>query len=111
MILHNNKWQWGDSYTIIEEDGMGMIEFDVTKDEPEVAYVKGLSVFRTHRLHGLGNRLLDEALQEAKKRGCKYAWLHASKEDFVFKWYLRRGFKYYGDKVNENGFVPMFMEL
>lgn len=111
MIIHHNTWKWGDTYTLITEDGKATIEVTVSYDEPEVAYLKGLSVYEPEREKGLGRRMLCEAITLSNKIGCKYAYLHADKDSFVFAWYKRFGFQYFGDKPNENGFVPMFVQL
>ena len=111
VLIHINNWKWGRSFTIIENDATAVIEFTVSNDEPELAYLKGLSVHCDSRKEGLGNKMLDTAMTQAKRNGCKYAYLHAEKDSFVFDWYKRKGFKYYGDAPDENGFVVMYTEL
>ena len=111
MVLHINEWKWGKSFTIITLEGKAMIEVTISNDEPELAYLRGLSVIPSERRRGFGKALLAEAIQLAKSNGCKYVWLHADKESFVFEWYKKFGFKYYGEAVNENGFVPMFADI
>lgn len=111
MVIHKNEWKWGKSFYLIEEDGTATISVSVTNDEPEQAYISGLSVLKGHRRKGLGTMFMNMALVEAKSLGCKYAYLMADKDSFVFEWYKRMGFKYYGHKQDDNGFVPMYREI
>jgi len=111
MIIHHNIWKWGDTYTIIRYDGKAKVEVTISNDEPEVAYINGLSVYEPQRGKGYGKIMLEDAIAQANKIGCKYAYLHCDKDSFVFDWYKQRGFQYFGDKPNENGFVPMYVQL
>ena len=111
MIIHKNEWKWGKSFYLIEEDGTATISVSITNEEPEQAYFSALSVYEPRRNEGRGRKMILSAIDIAKENGCKYAYLMADKDSFVFEWYKRLGFKYYGDKANENGFVPMFIEL
>ena len=110
-VIHKNEWQWGKTFTIVRENGRAIVGLSISEDEPELGYINGLSVVGTIRRLGKGTRMLNDAIELAKKNGCKYAYLHCDKDSFVFDWYKRLGFKYYGDKTNENGFVPMYIEL
>jgi len=110
-VVHCNQWKWGRSFDIITEDAFGTISMSITNDEPEQAYISGLSVHHIHRHKHLGSQLMQRAMSLAKKEQAKYAYLMADKDSFVFDWYLRLGFKYYGHKPDENGFVPMYYTL
>lgn len=111
MVIHSNLWKWGRSFDIIANDGTATISVSVTNDEPEQAYISGLSVWSPSRRKGLGTRFVNMALVQAKECGCKYAFIMADKDSFVFDWYKRMGFKYYGHKQDDNGFVPMYREI
>lgn len=111
MVIHKNEWKWGDSFTLILEDATAFITVNITNDEPELAYISGLSVSPSRRNYGCGRVMLLNALDVARKNNCKYAFLMADKDSFVFEWYKRMGFKYYGHKQDENGCVPMYIEL
>ena len=111
MVIHKNEWKWGKSFDFIADDGTATISMSITNDEPLQAYFSGLSVYKPCRKKGLGKRCLKLAMEQAQLEGCKYAYLMADKDSFVFEWYKRMGFKYYGHKQDENDFVPMYMEL
>lgn len=111
IVIHANEWKWGRSFDIISNDGHATVSVSVTKEEPEQAYISGLSVHESSRREGLGKKMMDFAIDVARQNTCKYAYLLTDKDSFVFEWYKRLGFKYYGDRPNDNGFVPMYMEL
>ena len=111
MVKHLNEWKWGKSFYLIEEDGTATISVSITNDEPEQAYLGALSVYEPRRNEGRGKKMMCLAMNIARDNGCKYAYLLADKDSFVFEWYKRMGFKYYGHKPDENGFVPMYIEL
>lgn len=111
MVIHKNEWKWGKSFTLISEDVTAFITISITNDEPELAYISGLSVYPSRRNEGRGRVMLLNALDVARKNYCKYAYLMADKDSFVFEWYKRMGFKYYGHKQDENGCVPMYIEI
>ena len=111
MVIHKNEWKWGQSFDLILEDGTATISVSITNDEPEQAYVSALSVYAPRRNEGRGRVMMLNALDVARKNHCKYAYLMADKDSFVFEWYKRLGFKYYGHKRDENGLVPMYMDL
>lgn len=111
MLIHKNKWKWGKSFDLIFEDGTATISVSITNDEPEQAYISALSVYEPVRNEGRGRAMMLNAMEVARHKGCKYAYLMADKDSFVFEWYKRMGFKYYGHKPDENGFVPMYIEL
>lgn len=111
MVTHKNEWKWGKSFDLIFEDGTATISVSITNDEPEQAYISALSVYEPVRNEGRGRAMMLNAMEVARLKGCKYAYLMADKDSFVFEWYKRLGFKYYGHKQDEKGLVPMYMEL
>lgn len=111
MVIHKNEWKWGQSFNLILDDATAIITTSITNDEPEQAYISGLSVYPPRRNVGRGRVMMLNALDVARKNHCKYAFLMADKDSFVFEWYKRMGFKYYGHKQDENGCVPMYIEL
>ena len=111
MLIHKNEWKWGKSFDLLFEDGTATISVSITNDEPEQAYISALSVYEPRRNEGRGRAMMLNAMEVARLKGCKYAYLMTDKDSFVFEWYKRMGFKYYGHKQDENGFVPMYIEL
>jgi hypothetical protein len=53
------------------------------------------------------NRLIDKC----KKIGTKKITLWCDKNKWVYKWYQKLGFKYDGDKKDQEGYVWMVKEL
>lgn len=111
MVIHKNEWKWGKSFDFIADDGTATISMSITDDEPLQAFFSGLSVCERYRKRRRGTRCLECAIERARLEGCKYAYLMADMNSFVFEWYKRMGFKYYGHKQDENGLVPMYIEL
>lgn len=111
MVIHKDERKWGKSFDIIAEDGTATISMSIINDEPLQAYFSDLSVYEPRREDGRGMYILEWAMEQARQEGCKYAYLMADKDSFVFEWYKRMGFKYYGHKQDENGLVPMYIEL
>ena len=111
MVIHKNEWNWGRSFTFVLYGGSAVITMSITDDEPLQAFFSGLSVCEPYRKRRRGTKCLECAMEQARLEGCKYAYLMADMDSFVFEWYKRRGFRYYGDKPNENGVVPMYIEL
>lgn len=111
IVIHSNNWKWGRSFDLITDDGTGTVSVSITNDEPEQAYISGLSVHQYRRNQHLGSFLMKEAMRVSMKERARYAYLMVDKDSFVFDWYKRLGFNYYGHKPDENGFVPMYADL
>lgn len=91
-VIHHNYWYWGQSYIIIIDNGNGVVNMQIDNDDPERGCISGLSVANGERNKGLGNILLSECEDLAKKLGLKEVYLTAEKESFTFDWYKRCGY-------------------
>ena len=71
IVEHFNKWWWGSTFTLIADQGHGIVEVQLDDNYPSIAFVKGLSVLESERRKGLGKKLLDQcvilALREQKQ--------------------------------------------
>lgn len=94
FILHVNNWYWGETHTIISEDGKGVVDVQFDNTMPNVAFIKGLSVFVGERKKGLGTRLMHHAHEEGRAMGKEFAQLCANKEqNWLVDWYKELGYK------------------
>ena len=99
LITHENLWWWGKSFTMICDDGKGMIELAIENDEERNYYgtIQSLLVHESVRQQGIANAMLTFAEDKAKKAGCEQVYLCARKGTFLIPWYERRGYKIYDD--------------
>ena len=108
FVVHRNKWWWGDSVTFIDDNGLGEVEVQFDKSWIGTAYIRGLGVYETSRLRGLGRALLETALEEARQRGMKFAKLDVDRKiDWLVKWYERMGFIKSTENDNEFSMVKV----
>ena len=93
LVIHNNRWYWGESEYIIYDGGKGVISVQFQDDYPDTATISCLSVLPYARTMGLGTRLLEFAESEAKKRGKHRVELGAERNSWLVKWYQRIGYR------------------
>ena len=91
-IIHHNYWYWGQSYIITIDNGKGVVNIQISNDDKERGCINGLSVAKRYRNQGLGDILLIEAQNLAKKLRLKEVYLTTEKNSFTFEWYKRKGF-------------------
>ena len=70
VIMHENQWWWGRSYTFIANDGKAMIELaiDETDGKDYFCTIQSLLVHESARHRGRANALLFQAEQYAGER-------------------------------------------
>lgn len=94
FILHVNKWYWGETHTIVSDDGKGVVDVQFDDTMPNVAFIKGLSVFEDERKRGVGTKLMHLAHAEGRAKGKEFAQLCANKaQDWLVAWYKDLGYK------------------
>lgn len=108
MVIHNNKWDWGESILIVACGGVGVVELFFEKKEPYVAYLSGLSVVPESRRSGIATILMEEAINICQKRGAFRLDLRSVKEQFVMDFYHKLGFV---DIEEEEGLMRMYKML
>lgn len=108
MIIHKNTFDWGDCWTLVGFDGLGIVELYFEKKEPYVAYLSGLSVVPEARQRGYATILMMEAVNICQKKGIFRIDLRAVKEQFVRDFYHKIGFV---DIEEEEGLMRMYKML
>ena len=68
-----------------------------------------IAVLQEHRKHGIGRRLLDMAIAEARRRDMAHIFLHAQSHARGF--YEKSGFTAHGDEFEEAGIPHVEMTL
>ena len=102
-IIHNDRWWWGASTTIIRKDGMGSVcvKYD-EKSFPTVAYICDLTVHISERRKGYGEELLRIAINEGYNNNMKFARLHVDRKNiWLRQWYEKFGFNILSQDANE----------
>ena len=100
FVKHENTWPWGESTIIITSDGCGTITVQFDKFFEDEAFITSLSVHKSKRNKGYGSTLLKEAERYALERGMKKVALRADKNNWVYDWYIRNGYKKDGFMVS-----------
>ena len=99
-LLHYNDWWWGFSENYIFEDGKGIIELQYDNDNPNVIFLKGLSVLETARYNGLGTQIMRFCDKVAMRKGKKILRLSVENDaTHLFHWYKKLGYMEF--EVNE----------
>ena len=96
MIIHSNDWVKFVTDTIITDDGYGMISIDYYPEHENVGFIHDFSVIPPARRKGLGETLLQAAIDRAKEKGCTEVQLNygfQATPKWVCDWYLRNGFQ------------------
>lgn len=94
-VIHTNNWDKFTTETIIMDGGNGMVSIDYYEDQEGIGLIHDLSVVPAARRKGLGNRLLQSAIELARKRNCKTVELNYNNQStpfWVCDWYGRQGF-------------------
>lgn len=91
-VIHHNYWYWGESFTIVIDNGNGIVNIQIDNDNPKRGCISGLSVIDNLRNKGLGNALLSEAENLAIELELTEVYLYAKKDSFTVDWYKRRGY-------------------
>lgn len=97
MKIHRNIYKWGESETIVVEDGDGFIKIQYDNDLPENGFIESLSVISGKRRMGMGKLLLKAAELKIAEKGKKYARLYVEKDTWLVDWYLRNGYNIAGE--------------
>lgn len=113
FICITQQWNGYDRIMLIQKDGNGIVEIELTKDDGEksIAFIYNLWVKEDCRRNGLGGKLLRYAEGLIKRLGYKEATLDCeliNSHPFVFDWYKRIG--YDGEKAGD-GCARMVKQL
>ncbi len=90
--IHENKWSWGYTLTIIEHEGDAIVELSFSDDNRGVAFLSGLSVIPQARGRGLATRLLRDCEDICRRRGIFRIDLNSVMTPFVMELYHCLGY-------------------
>lgn len=110
VYLHINSWWWGKSIDIVKTDGTAMVcvKFD-EKFFPKAGCICALSVVERFRKKGVGNDMMQLAIEECRIQNMNFARLYVDAKNIWLKeWYERLGFKELSRDENE---LEMIKEL
>lgn len=94
IIEHFNKWWWGCTFTLVTDNGNGIVELQIDNNYPSTAFVKGLSVLEKDRWKGIGSELIEHCELIAQREGKSLLQLTVNKEqEWLVDWYKRIGFQ------------------
>ena len=111
FIEHEASYDWGNDYNFIEIQGYAVGRVYTIKEEDGIAYIEGLHVSENERRQGIGYDMMSKLIDKCKEIGAKKIMLWCDKRSWVYKWHQRLGFKYDGDKEDQEGYVWMVKEL
>lgn len=106
VIIHENLWWWGKSFTIIVNSGKGSVVLRIENERPDAGGICSLIVLEEERQKGMGTKLMKMVEELAKKQGCEQVYLGAAKGTFLIPWYRKLGFEIYDENPEgQEGYV------
>lgn len=92
MIIHENKWSWGTTMTLVIDSGSAMVDLSFEDLQPKVCYLSGLSVVQERRRQGFATILMKEAERICKELGVFRIDLSSVQTPFVMDFYHKLGY-------------------
>ena len=112
VIYHNCTWWWGETVKIILSSGQGIIEVQLDKSTPNIAYLSGLSVLPESRRNQLGTQLIAYATNVAIDKGLKFLQLTADKtNEWLVNWYKRLGFEIWSEEEHQYVMIALSSDV
>ena len=111
FIEHDAKHDWGNDYSFMEIHGYAVGRVYTIKDEENSAYIEGLHVSKEERKKCIGTEMINKLINKCKEIGSKKCTLWCDKSKWVYDWYKRLGFRYDGDKEDQEGYVWMVKDI
>lgn len=108
MIIHENKWNWGSTATIVRDDGAAIVDLSFEDNDKGVCYLHGLSVIPVRRRKGHARALMFLAQEYCKEHGIFRIDLCAVQEPWLLDFYHKLGFV---DIKEEEGLMRMYKML
>lgn len=105
LVVHKNKWWWGESIHLIESNGMATVDISFQDEYPEHGYVGSLMVFERCRRKGYATILMQAVEDIARQRGLHYLYMGVNKQapQWLHDWYKRLWFVENGDQDGAEG--------
>ena len=108
VVYHNCTWWWGETVKIIISSGQGIIEVQLDKSTPNIAYLSGLSVLTECRRQQLGKQLIEYATNIAIDKRKKFLQLSVEKnKEWLINWYKRLGFEIWSEEEHVYSMVAI----
>lgn len=111
IISHDADYDWGSFYDFMSIDGYVVGRVYTVKEQTDTAYIEGLHVSEKERQKHYGSTMIKALINKCRSLGAKKCTLWCDKNSWVYYWYQRLGFKYDGDKTDQDGYVWMTMDL
>ena len=112
VIYHNCTWWLGETVKIIISSGQYIIEVQLDKSTPNIAYLSGLSVLPESRRHQLGTQLIAYATKVAIDKGLKFLQLTADKtNEWLVNWYKRLGFEIWSEEEHQYVMIALSSDV
>ena len=112
VIYHNCTWWWGETVKIILSSGQGIIEVQLDKSTPNIAYLSGLSVLPECRRKQLGKQLIEFATNVSIDKGKKFLQLTADKtNEWLVNWYKRLGFEIWSEEEHQYVMIALSSDV
>lgn len=93
LITYSDKTEWGIIYYYYGENfRFALYLYD---DDKDTIYLANLDVYKNSQHQGIGNKVLNFAIEESIRFKVKSILLKCLKTSWVYEWYLRHGFKYH----------------
>lgn len=108
IVTHENEWPWGQTVTLICDNGAGTVDLSFEKNNPGVCYLSGLSVIPALRKKGLAYKLMLEAQNYCIRKHIFRIDLNSVQEDWLMKFYHCLGFT---DIEENEGYMRMYKFL
>ena len=105
VIYHNCTWWWGETVKIILSSGQGIIEVQLDKSTPNIAYLSGLSVLPECRRKQLATNVSID-------KGKKFLQLTADKtNEWLVNWYKRLGFEIWSEEEHQYVMIALSSDV
>lgn len=111
IVSHEASHDWGNCYNFMEIHGYAVGKVYTMKEEVGVAYIEGLHVTESERNKKYGTDMIKRLIYKCKEIGAKKCTLWCDKSKWVYDWYKRLGFRYDGEKEDQDGYVWMVKDI
>ena len=89
MIIHGEVFRFDQLDGFVTEDWNGIVTFYIRDEECEIVSLDSLNERK-----GIGTRLIDAVVEEARKRNCKRVFLSTTNDNLhALRFYQKRGFE------------------
>lgn len=107
ILVHKYKSDHVTELQCMFDNGLGFCKIhgwdeDKYPEQKDRLFISSLSVSEEAREQGLGRKIITSFEQFAKEKEYKECWLFADKNNWVFDWYKRMGYKE-AQKYKEGG--------